>query len=97
MRRCTRATVALLGWYLIAPPYHRVEMSVRAPLSQWQIIAAFDTAADCESARGSLIESNADDARQGRFYFDPESKQPITTFSELFRCIATDDPRLKGN
>jgi len=75
------AALALVGWYLMAPPQKYrgdtplVERKFDAPLNQWSIAKAFDEAQDCERERN-------EDRSFGLMWE---------------QCIATDDPRLKGN
>jgi hypothetical protein len=86
------AALALVGWYLMAPPYG----AVHAPLGKWDIVKVLDSAKQCQSDRDSLVvtaqkelESNKGLATEtksgGTEYFDATAAQ----------CIATDDPRLK--
>jgi hypothetical protein len=55
------AALALLGWYLMAPPYswpyNQGELS--APLSEWKILQRFDTATACESSLQEMKEDPA--------------------------------------
>ena len=88
------AVLTLMGWLLMAPPYHSFELSIDASLSQWKIIQTFETARDCDSARKYAMADAQSRARKGRLYFESKSHQPITSFSEIFRCVATDDRRL---
>ena len=84
------AALALVGWYLLAPPVTKVpaskllKWSDAAPLSSWLELNAYDTAKDCKADLLSRIE-NAKKTRDGDDYVN------------AFRCIASDDPRLKSN
>src|SRR5215469_6650420 len=44
------ATLTLVGWYLIVPPYvwPYSQRDLRVPISQWKIVQRFDTATPCE-------------------------------------------------
>jgi hypothetical protein len=89
------AALGLVGWYLIvAPPviHSSVPVNLDAPLSEWRIFSAHDSAADCERtlvtfyklAKTELVANPADERYRIRFY-QLESSQ----------CIASDDPLLK--
>jgi len=81
MKPCYAAALALVGWYLMGPPLTSPDSDkyeTQAPLSRWETIASFDTAAQCTARLKEIIRS-------------------AVTGSLFLRCIATDDPRLKGN
>jgi hypothetical protein len=86
------AALALIGWYLMAPPIYtpayRVDLS--APISAWDIIGSFNTASDCTDILIKLKKQ-----RLG----NPHSKKQkaLHRRTDNSRCIATDDPRLKKN
>jgi hypothetical protein len=96
---------------LIRPPVNeKLKYDVKAPLSRWRQLTAFDTAQQCESERRLGIN-------QAKKEFDEARKQLVAAkqFSEEWkdaahfdsamwenwkialeaRCIASDDPRLK--
>lgn len=98
------ATLALVGWYLMAPPYHVVlrqgtiahfDIQFDAPISTWQIEDSFDSATQCAADRDRRGMSSMKDL--------PGLEAPKTllqmqaVLDGQARCIATDDPRLKGN
>jgi hypothetical protein len=82
--------LALVGWYLMIPPGQpgkkQLTPDVNAPLSEWSIQSSFDTAAECTEAQQQLHK-------------DISKSEDSATSTELLMatCIATDDPRLKGN
>ena len=89
------AALALVGWYLMVPPpviHSSVPVNLDAPLSEWGIFSAQDSAAECEQnlvafyklAKTELVANPADERYRIRFY-QLESSQ----------CIASDDSRLK--
>jgi hypothetical protein len=116
--KSNRAVVlALVGWYLIAPPYMEEEphvgapdINLDAPLSAWSPRGVFDSEIECGEAR---IRANNDaDRALGKMY--ERSKRKSGGLAEPFRgfelstaeylesmmwpkCVASDDPRLKGN
>jgi len=83
------AALALVGWYLMQPPWvsHNT-FDASAPLSRWKIATSFDSAADCEN----FLSSN------GLYYRTHPNVKQADWFARLWgasQCIATDDPRLK--
>jgi len=88
--------LALVGWYLlVAPPRlnngHFVAVDFAAPLSRWTHAASFDTAAECET-----IENSYPDEVKRDPTLVPEFRDALLAErTKSFRCIATDDPRLK--
>jgi hypothetical protein len=83
------AALALLGWYLIVPPMTGLGggPDLQAPFNKWHIRASFDSARACNHVYleelDRIWKSKAD------------AKQRIQI--QNAQCIATDDPRLKGN
>jgi hypothetical protein len=79
------AALALLGWYLMAPPQTRTwwigekRYDDAAPLSRWTVEQSFDKAELCEAARLATQQQAGDAA--------------IHTDHAV--CVASDDPRLK--
>jgi len=51
-------------------------------------LATFDTAADCEQAALAWLNAKAN---------DPKQQQCVSAFARKAKCIASDDPRLKGD
>jgi hypothetical protein len=97
--RCLRhaAALALVGWYLMVPPRDarrdRVVPDSGAPLSNWFWAGSFDSVDACqrnqekEIAKVQKLELAQFAARR--------SRSVKMDFWEA-RCIASDDPRLKG-
>ena len=80
------AALALVGWYLMAPPPFPHAKSPFAlddtrPLAQWKLINSFDTAAACKARSTSIRDSPVD---------------AVAAIGNAAQCIASDDPRLKG-
>ncbi len=74
------AVLALIGWYLLAPPKLNGSYVTGAPLTRWFQYGVYDSAADCEKGKEHAAEK----------YPGPQA------FFASWRCIASDDPRLKG-
>ena len=99
------AALALVGWYFMAPPFDSARNVVaNAPLAQWQIIASFDSASACQSAKFEVTQreqaeperllksapSTVTDADLQKFIqADSTANRAIASV-----CISTDDPRL---
>jgi hypothetical protein len=79
------AAVAMLGWYLIAAPAN----TTYASLSRWRIIGTYDYASDCQNALHSM--SATPDS------LGPKERAINKTRAPRLACIATDDPRLRGD
>jgi hypothetical protein len=89
MKLRNAAALALVGWYLMMPPLGpdgRIQKY--APLSQWEISSSYDSADDCEKVR--LVAS-------GWMPGANEKKTAHTPRGDAAICVASDDPRLKGN
>ena len=88
------AALALAGWYLMVPPILQEDDSVRinpeAPIGQWSVLKSFDSAEACNEIKQTLERSN-------RNLEPAETNDQLKKDSALnTKCIATDDPRLKG-
>ena len=91
------AALALVGWYLMTPPLLETQVGVGLdePLSRWDIQRAFDTAAECEAARSLWIHENG--LKSTKKAIRRGSPEMGGLWVSGSKCIATDDPRLKGN
>jgi hypothetical protein len=94
---CPRRTS--VGWYLMTPPPERVSghgwgADTFAPFSKWNLRASYGTAEQCSQARNFVMQKGITMTETP----DRESKENIIgqQYAEA-KCIATDDPRLKGN
>ena len=81
------AALALVGWYLMAPPLSKDgdRVNENAPLSTWIITQSFDSARECERFwvfMDSKVDANVN--------LSPVVKQG----HHLSVCVASDDPRL---
>jgi hypothetical protein len=87
------AALALVGWYLLAPPLGpNKEARSAAPLKEWANFGSYDTAKECTDDRANQVQFWMSDAAKN-------SQYKRGTLAELAHsvCIASDDPRLKGN
>ena len=77
------AAVTLVWYLLMAPTFHDQQtdsfmVDLSAPLSSWQTVSSYYSAADCEWAQRDLDETAA-------------SYPHVIAFYTL--CVASDDPR----
>jgi hypothetical protein len=74
---------AVLGWFLMTAPYVGSttdrKVAPEAPLSDWFVLAPYDSLADCQQKRHVLIEAS-----------NSRHLAEIT-----FLCISTADPRIE--
>jgi hypothetical protein len=84
----------LAGWYLVEPPLG--QQGPDPSLSHWTHPYTFDSARDCESALAAarVDEALGIAATELRHALN-EQRPSMETVK--WKCIATDDPRLKGN
>ncbi len=99
------AALALVGWYLMMPPFVRTGNEVYpdddAPLSKWRMAGSFDSAGACQQKKDDyiyhpciLVVPAGSVCPQNAI--PPENAAERAADIEA-RCIGTDDPRLKGN
>ena len=97
------AALALVGWYLMFPPWvAQNTFDAHAPLSEWHLYTGglgtrqknddpeYDSKADCESDREPIVE----------FYKTHPKQYDAAWFARVWsasRCILSDDPHLKLN
>ena len=87
------AALALVGWYLMMPPFVNRSNGLtvadpKAPLPQWSTFGSSDSAAECEQQRIYNI-----DRSKGL----PQTPANVAVADQMLHaaCIASDDPRLK--
>ena len=111
------AALALVGWYLMLPPLtenpppHAAEnalVDTQAPLSQWDSDGSFDSAIQCNRARGQATENVKNMADQefsdekavrarGLSVDEKVENRTLRIYSRYLRtqrakCIASGDP-----
>ena len=81
--------LALVGWYLMVPPFRGKKYDVKAQLSEWSIMKEFDT------KRGSKdYPAHLEKLLNKRHRGDGNMVVNKALFDKA-QCIATDDRRLK--
>jgi len=104
MKLCRGAVLAIVGWYLMIPPIGADnKIDAHAPLAAWRRGVSFDSQKACEESLKDAIENPMTPAeyeaaakatRKARMH--PLSKSEMTRRTAESRCVAGDDPRLKG-
>ncbi len=82
--------LAVAGYYLIVPPFSATVVRYDAPLSEWQPVESYSSAAECEKGKRTKVEQLTAFAR--------EQKMPRSAKIEALsagKCIEADDPRLR--
>ena len=94
MRFPHAAALVLVGWYLMMPPLdpaNTTHFESRAPLMRWRPLKTYSSKNDCEKER------DEERASGGRGLNSPsQTKRLIAAGLLSVQCVATDDPRLKG-
>jgi hypothetical protein len=89
------AALALVGWTLMVPPPRPVgdhfETNFYAPLSKWTRLRTFDLKSQCETERETYQQKPT-----GNLVIMLGAAEAQAT-TKASKCVATDDPRLKGN
>jgi hypothetical protein len=80
--------LAFLGWYLMVP-----HNGPNEPISEWYHAGSFDTAERCTA----LLQWEKTDDYSKQAQGTPIEKQEYQNALKDAQCVATDDPRLKGN
>jgi hypothetical protein len=89
------AAFALAAWFLMMPPPRPVgdhfETNFSAPLSKWTRVRRFDLQSQCETTREAYRQKPTGNL----VIMLGEAKAQAT--SKASQCVASDDPRLKGD
>ena len=85
------AALALVGWYLMVPPFSAKDVLYNTPLSRWQPVEKYSTLAECEEGKQTAV-------REFAAFLDADMVPKSFKMKALQagKCIASDDPRLKG-
>ena len=90
------AALALVGWYLMMPPIKGLPDCARidsnAPLLRWEHIASFDNAQACQE------QLRYDVGHATKVLYPPDCNAVHVSAMQAYgeTCIASDDPRFKG-
>ncbi len=101
------AALALVGWYLMAPPVstynegNQASVDLRAPIWQWKRLGTFRSAVDCENAR-EKSQKKAQHDEDYQLWNAAEMDANIGDWAiaafeaaRQVKCVLKDDPRLK--
>jgi hypothetical protein len=89
----SHAQTAHQGWYLMQPPVRQGNLATGARLADWQVIAFFDRASQCDAAREQGLSAYAS-------YLPVSGSAPMDSVQLSQRlasstlCVAADDPRI---
>ena len=86
------AALALVGWYLMIPPIIHDSVQSGAPLSSWHIFGSYDKATECRTDNVDKLNFWISNSAKGL----PGRDRTLGALQYAV-CVATDDPRLKGN
>jgi hypothetical protein len=81
------------GWYLMQPPVHHGNPDTAAQLADWQVLAFFDRASQCDAAREQGLSAYAS-------YLPVSGSAPMDSVQLSQRlasstlCVPADDPRI---
>ena len=95
MKHRHAAALALVAWFLMMPPPKPVgdhfETNFNAPLTKWTEVRRFDLQAQCETVREAYQRKPT-----GNLVIMLGAAEAQAT-TKASQCVASDDPRLKGN
>lgn len=85
------AALALVGWYLLIPPFTPPEnYNSSAPLREWQIWKSLEDESACKAAVSHLNEAQLNSIDPAERYMALVEQMP----GFKFECVASNDPRL---
>lgn len=86
------AAITLIGWYLMIPPLDKSNQpDFSVPLSSYMQASAYDTAAECESAKSNALENVSRSIKR------KEKVDGLSVSMAAGLCVEADDPRLNQN
>ena len=97
------AALALVGWYLLAPPTYpgpnaSFVTKTAVPLRLWQNIGSYDQWVECDDERQAFLDLKITESPvTSTFAKEPLHVKLAIVGSWSAVCVDTDDPRLKGN
>jgi hypothetical protein len=91
MKTRKAVALALMGWYLMVPPgvWPTYRLGSSAPISRWDIIQRFDTAAECEGYLQKQKEKTGPLSAKFKTAGDMTWPQMMAA-----HCVFSDDPGL---
>jgi hypothetical protein len=91
------AALAMVGWYLLYPPWNaeKGREDPGLPLNRWYQVATFDSSADCEARKMKVLEVLEDLEKQTHDLDGQEIAASMRMRFHQARCVSADDPQLK--
>jgi len=89
----SQAQTAHSGWYLMQPPVHHGNLDSNVRLADWQSIAFFDYASQCDAARERGLSAYSSSLRTSGSG-TKDSVQLSQHLASSTLCVAADDPRI---
>jgi hypothetical protein len=91
--------LALVGWYLMAPPAYpgpngSFTAKTSVPLHLWQNIGSYDHDDECEDERRAFLDLKKTES-PSTFANESEQAKPSIVSSWSAVCVPSDDPRLQ--
>jgi hypothetical protein len=84
-----RATLAVMVWYLLTPPYAGPQkFDANAPLVKWYEAVDFESLADCQRYRAGTIRQY-----EKRLDKDPSGSRANLELFKASQCVSSDDAR----
>jgi hypothetical protein len=102
------AALALMVWYLMAPPIESCNgvfsggSCNQTPLAEWRIVKTYDALSRCENVKAIWVEKGQmylvemDASSRSRTTRMAPDEASATTETEA-TCVISNDPRLKAN
>lgn len=106
------ASLALVGWYLLMPPWTGdppTDVNTSAPLIKWNVEYSFDTRAECQQAKvdtshlsdeslGDTVDAEAESSSGQMPTFEQRERlmKLLRKRMNESRCVSGDDSRLKA-
>jgi hypothetical protein len=94
------AALGLVCWYLMVTPIGEGGRSDKTvPLNHWKHPYTFDSRHDCETALAAAHVSEAQGVASLslRTGLSEQETTTVPFYSADWKCVGSDDPRLKGN
>jgi hypothetical protein len=104
MKAYHAAAIALVTWYLVAPPIRDSDteppyIDTHADYREWKVLRAFNSLDDCETGY-QRAKSNAAEGYLTTFdgsYADADTNpEPLLDQQAEAECMTADDPRIEG-
>lgn len=105
MKACYAAAIALVSWFLVAPPVRDSGteppyLDTHADYREWKVLHTFNSIDDCEAgdqrAKTDAADGDLTAFDDGSAAVLDLSPQPWLDQQTAAECMAADDPRIEG-